>query len=92
MALRTYPAHAEFEALRKNIGPLKDAFDLLDDHVVITDPNGAILYANKAVERNTGYILEEILGKNPGDLWGGACRGIFMSTCGMRSKLRKSHL
>lgn len=50
---------------------LTRGFDLLDDHVVITDTNGNILYANKAVERNTGYSRKEIIGKNPGDLWGG---------------------
>lgn len=71
MTLRTYPTKNELEILRGKTKPLKDAFDLLDDHVVITDENGFILYANKAVERNTGYPQEEVLGKNPGDLWGG---------------------
>ncbi len=33
--------------------------------VLITDRNGNILYANKTVERLSGYTLEEILGKNP---------------------------
>ncbi|MFY9457809.1 MAG: PAS domain-containing sensor histidine kinase, partial [Candidatus Spechtbacterales bacterium] len=30
-----------------------------------------ILYANKAAEKNTGFSAEEMLGKNPADLWGG---------------------
>jgi PAS domain S-box-containing protein len=46
-------------------------FDLLPLHVAITDVDGHILYANKAAEKNTGYVLDEMLGKNPGDLWGG---------------------
>lgn len=50
---------------------LKKAFDLVQDHVVITDENANILYANKTAERMTGFSIEEMKGKNPGDLWGG---------------------
>ena len=50
---------------------LKAAFDNLADHVVITDTQGNVVYANKTVEVATGFSLEEVLGKNPGDLWGG---------------------
>jgi len=50
---------------------LKKAFDLLHDHVIITDENGNILYANQAVKKQTGYDPKEIFGKNPADLWGG---------------------
>lgn len=50
---------------------LKWGFDMVSDHVVVTDPNANILYANKAAEKNTGYSIEEMIGKNPGDLWGG---------------------
>ena len=46
-------------------------FDALEDHVVITDAEGNVLYANPAVERHTGFPLGEVLGENPGDLWGG---------------------
>src|SRR3989344_6756396 len=55
----------------KAISSLKIGFDLLSDHVVITDDNANILYANRAVEKNTGFSPEEVIGKNPGDLWGG---------------------
>ncbi|MBI3335918.1 MAG: PAS domain S-box protein [Candidatus Portnoybacteria bacterium] len=55
----------------KKIAPLKHAFDLINDHVIVTDENANILYANKAVETKTGYSISEIIGKNPGDLWGG---------------------
>jgi len=54
----------ELEALRKG-------FDLLSDHVIITDENANVLYANRAVEEKTGYSLSEVIGKNPGDVWGG---------------------
>jgi PAS domain S-box-containing protein len=46
------------------------AVDHVPLHIVITDPNGKIIYANKAVEKITGYSNEEIIGQNP-KLWGG---------------------
>lgn len=61
----------EVERHLREIESLKKGFDLLSDHVVITDPDGNIIYANKAVETNTGFSVSETLGKNPGDLWGG---------------------
>ena len=39
------------------------------DHMVITDPDGVVLYANPAVERVTGFSKDEIIGKTPA-LWG----------------------
>ncbi len=57
--------------IEKELSPLPAAFDLIEDHVVITDPEGLIIYANKAVENNTGFTREELLGKNPGKMWGG---------------------
>ena len=44
-----------------------------NDHVVITDENGIILFANKSVERITGFPIKEVLGKKAGsaELWGG---------------------
>jgi PAS domain S-box-containing protein len=50
---------------------LKKGFDLSAAHIVITDENANIIYANKAVESNTKFSPEEIIGKNPGDFWGG---------------------
>lgn len=61
----------QLEKLQDQIKPLPIAFDLISDHVIITDPNGNIIYANKGVEQETGYPITEIIGKNPGDLWGG---------------------
>ncbi len=62
-----YLSYKDFEKMRS----LKSAFDALGDHVIITDKEANILYANKAVEQMTGFPLEEVIGKNPGDLWGG---------------------
>lgn len=50
------------------------AVDHASDHIVITDNNGLILYANPAVTRITGFSRAEIMGLKAGSrpLWGGA--------------------
>ncbi len=40
------------------------------NHIVITDLDGKIIFANPSVTRITGYTQQEVLGKNP-SLWGG---------------------
>lgn len=70
-AIRTYLSESALQEYISAVQPLKAAFDLVSDHAVITDPSANIIYANKAVERNTGFSKEEIIGRNPGDLWGG---------------------
>lgn len=49
------------------------AVDGASDHIVITDPDGTIVYVNKAAEHITGFHSKEIIGKKAGakDLWGG---------------------
>lgn len=47
----------------------KLAVDGTSDHVVITDTEGVILYANRAAEVTTGYTRKEIVGEKP-SLWG----------------------
>lgn len=69
--MRTPISLRNLEERLREIQNLKNAFDLWKEHVVITDENANILYANKAVEQNTGYAEWEIIGKNPADLWGG---------------------
>lgn len=39
-------------------------------HMIVTDINGKIVYANKSAERLTGYEFSEMLGHTP-RLWGG---------------------
>jgi PAS domain S-box-containing protein len=46
------------------------AIESASEHVIITDPDGVILYVNPAAEYLTGYSKKEILGKRP-SLWGG---------------------
>ncbi len=48
----------------------KLAVENASDHIIITDSDGKIIFANKAAEKITGYSQEEIIGKTP-RLWGG---------------------
>lgn len=59
------------------IEEVKKGFDLLADHVVITDARGKILYLNPAAEKKTGFSATEALGKKPGELWGGGMPADF---------------
>lgn len=64
MALLT--AQRMTEALVK----FKLAVDNASSHIIITDADGKILYANPAAEMITGYSGKEMVGNNP-RLWGG---------------------
>lgn len=44
---------------------LAAAVEQAAETVVITDPQGIILYVNPAFEHTTGYARDEVLGKNP---------------------------
>src|SRR3989344_5533840 len=57
--------------LAKEMEKFKQAVDGASDHIIITDPEGTILYGNKAVENITGYTPEEAVGKKAGQIWGG---------------------
>jgi len=43
----------------------QNAMEKTTDSVMITDTNGTIEYVNQAFEEHSGYILDEIKGKNP---------------------------
>lgn len=45
-------------------------------HLIITDKNGIILFANKAAERITGFTFDEMKGNTP-RLWGGLMSNEF---------------
>ena len=49
----------------------KIAFESTSDHIVLTDVDGFIIFANKAVTTITGYSTAEIIGTKAGKLWGG---------------------
>lgn len=41
------------------------AIEITSDIIFFTDKEGAILYVNPAFEKITGYMKEEVIGKNP---------------------------
>lgn len=48
----------------------KLAVDSASDHIIITDSDGIVIYANAAMERVTGYSIDEAVGRKAGVLWG----------------------
>ena len=64
---------AKTETLAQDLEKFKLAVDNASDHIVITDPNGIILYANKGVTRITGFSQKEVIGQKVGSKqnWGG---------------------
>jgi PAS domain S-box-containing protein len=71
MSYRIPMTAEKLAALQKEIEPLTAAFDLLTEHIQITDENANIIYANKAAEEQTGFSITEMIGTTSGDLWGG---------------------
>lgn len=61
----------KLKKLLQEISPFIPGLDLVSDHVVITDPDARIIYANEAVRNQTGYDPKEVIGQNPGKFWGG---------------------
>jgi len=53
------------------ISPLKTLFDTASGYFLVTDTKSTVLYTNKSIEPRTGFDSAEIIGKRPGDLWGG---------------------
>jgi PAS domain S-box-containing protein len=56
-------------SLAEDLVKFKQAADNASDHVVITDADGLVVYGNKAMEKITGYSVQESLGKKAGLLW-----------------------
>lgn len=54
---------------REELNKFKLAVESSFNHIVITDANGGILYANRSAEKMTGFSAEEMMGKTPA-LWG----------------------
>lgn len=55
----------------KAVQKFSQPFDAAPGYIVITDANGAVLYASKGAEATTGFSVKDMLGKKPGKLWGG---------------------
>lgn len=55
--------------MTSDLSKYKLAIDNTDSHVIITDVDGKVTYANKSAEKMTGYSHSEIIGNTP-SLWG----------------------
>lgn len=67
------------------------AVENANDQVVITDPEGIILFANQGTEKITGFSIREMLGKKAGgkELWGGLMEEKFYQQLWKRIKIEK---
>jgi len=57
------------EALANDLKKFKLAVDNASELIVIADPEGILIYGNKAMETITGYTVAEAIGKKTGALW-----------------------
>lgn len=60
-------AKADLEMSQARQQELAEVAELANDGVVITDANGLITWVNPAFERLTGFHLQDVLGRKPGD-------------------------
>ena len=79
----TYPSHilsAHVSARRMNEFVTSDMFRQVvlqsSNHIIFTDENGKIKFANKAAEEQTGYSFAEMQDQTP-RLWGGLMKPEF---------------
>lgn len=79
------------ESLAHELEKFKIALDGTSDHVIITDPNGTILYANASLERITGFRPDEVIGRKAGtrELWGGNMEQEFYEKLWHTIKIKK---
>lgn len=54
-----------FKQMEDTLGKLSLAVEQSDSSIVITDLDANIIFANPAFCRQTGYALQEVIGKNP---------------------------
>lgn len=57
------------ELTAEELKKFKLVIDNTSEHIIITDTEGIVIYANPAVESITGYSHEEVIGAKP-SLWG----------------------
>ncbi len=81
---------AEFKRLNEELNKFKLAVENSSDHIIIANPEGIIIYANKAVEKITGYKNNEIINKKAGVLWGGQMSSEFYKELWKTIKEKKS--
>lgn len=55
--------------MTRDLAKYKRALDSSNNHIILTDPEGRVIYANDSVTRMTGFSREEVIGQTP-RLWG----------------------
>ncbi len=76
--------------LTEELAKFRLAVDNALNHIIITDSEGVIIYANKAVEQETGYSPKEIIGKTP-RVWGKQMSQSFYEELWRIIKTQKKH-
>lgn len=61
----------ELQQMRNRLQLASQVFEHTSDGILVTDTSGMIQYANPAFIKNTGYSINEIIGKTPGILKSG---------------------
>lgn len=61
--------HAQLDKNIQELAKFKEAVDSASDMIIITDPDGVVVYANKSCQKITGFSPREIMGKKAGSLW-----------------------
>lgn len=79
------------ETLVHDLKKFKFALEGISDQVIISDPDGIVLYANEALQDITGFSPQEALGKKAGAgyLWGGNMGKAFYEEMWHRIKVEK---
>ena len=88
---RRKSAEAELQAHSNELEKFKMAVNSVSEHIVITDSDGKVIFANPAAEKITGYSQKEILGKKAGnrELWGGRMDSEFYKELWYTIKIQK---
>ncbi len=61
----------ELEAAQRESRTLAKVAENAMDSIIMSEPDGKIRWVNKAFTRTTGYTLEEVVGRMPGDVLNG---------------------
>ncbi len=82
-------AERAHERLSRDLRTFKTAVEQSGEMMVITDPEGIVLWANEATERVTGFSVGEATGKKAGLLWGKLMEQDFYEKMWQRIKVEK---
>ncbi|MFA6322798.1 MAG: ATP-binding protein [Candidatus Buchananbacteria bacterium] len=81
------------EVLAKDLEKFKLAVANASDHIVITDADGIILYANQGAEKITGFTAKEIVGTKVGSKqnWGGLMSNSFYDNLWQTIRIKRKN-